>query len=45
MVELMLFIKYRKPLAKFIEQHNDWRHTLLNTNYFILSWVFGVIVL
>lgn len=45
MIELLLFLKYRKPLTKFIEQHNDWRSTLLNTNYFILSWVFGVLVL
>ena len=45
MLELILFIKYRRPLTKFIEQHNNWRSTFLNTNYFIISWVLGVLVL
>jgi len=30
---------------KFIEQHNDWRHTFLNNTYFMFSWIFWVIVL
>jgi len=43
LIELLLFIKYRKPLLKFIEQHNDWRYTLLNNTYFMLSWIFWVV--
>ena len=45
LIELLLFIKYKKPLLKFIEQHNDWRYTLLNNTYFILSWIFWVVAL
>ena len=45
MIELVLFLKYRKPLTRFIEQNNDWRYTFFNTNYFVISWILWVIVL
>ena len=45
LVELLLFLKYRKPLLRFIEQHNDWKYTFLGSSYFMLSWIIWVALL
>ncbi len=43
LIELILFIKYRKPLLRFIDNHSDWKYTFLNSTYFMYSWIFWII--